>query len=101
MFNITFKSMRTGAELSRITLNAIFAARNHRFGGLAKHQDWALAEFEVWVLNSFTGLDKLKEYTNFDVGFNTNNIYLWSLPASKLASILGEFQYLVQISKKS
>ena len=51
-------------------------------------------------MSSFTGLDKLKQYTNFDVGFNTNNIYLWSQPISKVTSLLGDFHYIIHISKE-
>lgn len=83
--------MKSGAELSKITFHSILTARNIRFGELSTRRNWALQQFGVWGLNSFTGLDKLKQYTNFDVGFDANNIYLWSLPTDKLFSLLGKF----------
>ena len=51
-------------------------------------------------MNSFTGFDKLKEYTNFDVGFDSNNPYLWSLPFARLTALLGKFDYLIHLSDK-
>lgn len=93
--------MNSGADLSRLTLQHILAAKSTRLGPFQLFKNWGLSEYGVWVISSFTGIDKLKEYTNFDVGFNSKNIYLWSLSSSKLASLLGNFQYFVHLSDQS
>lgn len=54
----------------------------------------------MWLLNSFTGLGKLKEYSNFDIGFDSSNPYLWSLPIARLTVLLGIFEYLIHLSDK-
>lgn len=59
-----------------------------------------MEDFGVWLLNSFTGLGKLKEYTSFDNGFDSNNPYLWSLPFARLTALLGTFDYLIHLSDK-
>lgn len=52
-------------------------------------------------MSSFTGLDKFKEYTNFDVGFDSNNVYLWSMPTRKATALVGQIQYLIHLSGRA
>lgn len=97
-FNISFKTIKNGMDLSTLTLSSLLAAKDYSLQNALSQSGRTFKNLKIWLLSSFTGLHKLKEYSNYDVGFTEENPYLWSIPKSQAIKLLGNFSYFVHIS---